>query len=79
MPIVHPGWLWGQVDVEQPPRHLLIVHTGACALAVDACRLERVVVDPPPAALAGSGMVFGIVHGVEGLVPVVDLAGVPLA
>ena len=78
MVVVHPAWLWGQAAMEQAPQQLLVVRTGVCALAVDSCRLQRVVIDPPPAAMAGSGVVFGIARTAEGMTPVVDLACVPL-
>ncbi len=79
MRVVHPGWFWGQADVQQSPQYLLVVRTGICALAVDTCRLQRLVVDPPPAAISGSGLVYGLVNTAEGLMPVLDLARVPLA
>jgi hypothetical protein len=79
MQVVHPGWFWGQVEAQQLPECLLVVRTGVCALAVDSCRLRRLAVEPPPAVLAGSGIVFGVVDAGEGLVPILDLARVPLA
>jgi hypothetical protein len=79
MRVIHPGWLWGEVRVQQPPQYLLVVRSAVCALAVDTCRLTRVIVDPPPPALAGSGLIFGLVNTAEGLMPVFDLACVPLA
>ena len=79
MPIVHPGWFWGDEVASQLPQHLLLVRSGICALAVDTCRLERAMVEPPPTALYGSGMVFGLVATPEGLVPVLDLTCIPLS
>lgn len=77
--VVHPAWLWGLTAMEQAPRQLLVVRTGACALAVDTCRLQRAAIEPPPAAMAATGVVFGIATTADGLTPVIDLACVPLA
>lgn len=77
MRVIHPGWLWGQQRAEQPPRYLLVVRSGNCALAVDSYRLQRLAVEPAPVALAGRGIVYGLVPA-EDLMPVVDLARAPL-
>lgn len=79
MQVIHPAWLWGQAPVQQAPRYLLVVRSGTCALAVDSYRLHRHIVEPPPAALAGRGLVYGLVRTSDGLMPVIDLAHVPLA
>jgi hypothetical protein len=79
MRVIHPGWLWGQQRVEQLPRQLLVVRSGTCALAVDSYRLQRLAVEPAPAALAGRGLVYGVIPTADGLMPVLDLARVPLA
>jgi hypothetical protein len=79
MRVVHPAWLWGQVSMQQAPHYLLVIRSGICALAVDTYRVQRLVVDPPPSVISGSGLVYGLVNTAEGLLPVIDLAYVPLA
>jgi hypothetical protein len=79
MSVIHPGWLWGQTPAQTQPRYLLVTRSGRHALAVDSYRLQRHTVEPPPAILAGQGMVFGIVQTAEGVMPVLDLARLPLA
>ncbi|MDB5077382.1 MAG: hypothetical protein JWO42_3561 [Chloroflexi bacterium] len=79
MRVVHPAWFWGDVAMRQSPHHLLVIRSGICALAVDTYRLQRFVVDPPPSVMSGSGPVYGLVNTPEGLMPVIDLACVPLA
>jgi len=77
--VVHPGWFWGEAEVKQQPRYLLVVRSGLCALAVDTCQLQRLLIEPPPSVLASSGMVFGLANPPSGLLPVFDLACVPLS
>ena len=77
--VVHPGWFWGDAEVKQQPQYLLVVRSGMCALAVDTCQLQRLLIDPPPPVLAAGGMVFGLANTTGGLMPVFDLACVPLA
>ena len=79
MRVVHPGWFWGEIAMQQPPRHLLVVRSGMYALAVDTCQLLRLLIEPPPPVLAGSGMVFGLATTTGGPLPVFDLACVPLS
>src|SRR4051794_15619995 len=61
MRVLHPAWFWGDRPLVQPPHYLLVVHTGACALAVDTYRLQRVAVDPAPAVFGPTGVVYGLV------------------
>jgi hypothetical protein len=77
--VVHPGWFWGDAEVKQQPKYLLVVRSSMCALAVDTCQLQRLRIDPAPSVLADNGMVFGLAHASGGLMPVFDLAYVPLA
>ncbi len=77
--VVHPGWFWGQAEMQQQPQYLLVVRAGMGALAVDTCQLQRLPIDPPPPILAGNGMVFGLANTTGRPIPVFDLACVPLS